>query len=187
MHDRTHSDNDPVRGEIFRAARMCAPCIDRLGVLTYASSPTNVALRTQWCTAVLLKHLAPAILAAHSAALSNGFRELLAVDALLDSGLAGPVAKASSAAGHLVARDYHAPAAERTLTRYFAALEGGKSRGHIATVLAAKAAIFHISPHMAISALVFLEMRAAPAENFWPCVEECLHRVPAGTSLLKAA
>ena len=187
MHELDPSNDHPVRSEIFRAARMCAPCMDRLGVLTYQASPLNESLRAQWCDAVLVNHLIPAIASAHVATSNFGFRELLAVDARLDAVLAGPTAKGSRVAGRLVAADFRPPAAERALKRYFAAVESGKSSGHIAAVLSARAAVFHIPPQMAVAALLFLEMRAAPVAMFWTCVEACLRQIPPGAHLLRAA
>ena len=187
MHELDPSNDHPVRAEIFRAARMCAPCMDRLGILTYQASPLNESLRARWCSSVLLNHLMPAVSSAHLATNNFGFRELLAVDALLDSGLAGPMAKDSRTAGRLVAMDSRPPAAERALKRYCLAVESGNSSGHLATVLSARAAVFHIPPQMAVAALVFLEMRAAPVTMFWPCVESCLSSIPPGAHLLRAA
>ena len=180
MHELDPSNDHPVRAEIFRAARMCAPCMDRLGVMTYQASPLNEPQRAGWCASVLLNHLIPAISSAHLAASNFGFRELLAVDARLDSGLAGPTARDSRSAGRLVATDFHPPSAERALKRYCSAVESGKSSGHLVTVLSARAAVFHIPPQMAVAALVFLEMRAAPVARFWTCVEGCLRSIPPG-------
>jgi len=187
MHELDPSCDHPMRAEIFRAARMCAPCMDRLGAMTYQASPLNEPLRAQWCASVLVNRLMPAISSAHVATSNFGFRELLAVDAFLDSGLAGPTARDSRAAGRLVATDVRPPAAERALKRYFAAVESRESSGHLATVLSARAAVFHIPPQMAVAALVFLEMRAAPSAMFWTCVEDCLRSVPPGAHLLRAA
>jgi hypothetical protein len=187
MHELDPSNDHPTRAEIFRAARMCAPCMDRLGVLTFQAPPLNESLRTRWCASVLRNHLLPAVFAAHLATGNFGFRELLDVDAGLDSGLAGPMAAPSRAAGRIVAMDLRPPAAERALKRYCEAVESGKSSGHIATVLSARAAVFHIPPRMALAALVFLEMRAAPVANFWACVEACLQQLPPDAHLLRAA
>jgi len=187
MHELDPSNDHPVRAEIFRAARMCAPCMDRLGVLTFQASPLNESLRAGWCSSVLANHLIPAISSAHLATSNFGFRELLAVDARLDAGLAGPTARNSRAAGRIVATDFRPPAAERALKRYFTAVESGKSSAHLATVLSARAAVFHIPPQMAVAALVFLEMRAAPVAMFWTCVEHCLNSIPPGAHLLRAA
>jgi hypothetical protein len=187
MHELDPSHDHPVRAEIFRAARLCAPCMDRLGALTYGGSPLDESARVRWSAGVLVKHMMPAISGAYRAAASQGFRELLDVDATLDACLAGPTARRSSAAGRMVAMDFRPPAAERALARYFAALETGASAGHLATVLAARAAVFHIPPQMTVSALVFLEMRAAPPASFWKCVEDCLSQIPQGAHLLRAA
>ena len=84
MHELDPSNDHPIRAEIFRASRMCAPCMDRLGAMTYQASPLNEPLRAQWCASVLANHLMPAISSAHVATSNFGFRELLAVDARLD-------------------------------------------------------------------------------------------------------
>jgi len=187
MHELDPSNDHPVRAEIFRAARMCAPCMDRLGVLTYQTSPLNEALRNQWCEAVLLSHLVPAVSAAHLAIANFGLRELLEIDSRLDSVLAGPMAGSSRSSGRIVAGDLRPPAAERVLKRYLSAVESGDSSGHLTTVLSARAAVFHIPPRMTVAALVFLEMRAAPVTSFWTCVESCLKLVPQSAHLLRAA
>lgn len=187
MHELDPTDDYPIRAEIFRAARMCAPCMDRLGVLTYQASPLDASKRARWCASVLLNHLIPAISSAHLATSNLGSRELLAVDSRLDTALAGPTARDSRAAGRLVALDFRPPTAERTLKRYLESVESGKTSGHIATVLSARAAVFHIPPRIAVSALVFLEMRAAPVADFWTCVEDCLRQIPPAAHLLRAA
>ena len=187
MHELDPSNDYPIRAEIFRATRMCAPCMDRLGEITYRGSPLNESLRAHWCGSVLVNHLMPAISAAHLATNNFGFRELLDIDNRLDSALTGPTARDSRAAGRLVAMDFRPPAAERTLKRYLEAVESGKAFGHIAVVLSARAAVFHIPPQIAVSALVFLEMRAAPVADFWPCVEDCLKQIPPGSHMLRAA
>ena len=187
MHELDPANDCPIRAEIFRAARMCAPCMDRLGALTYQASPLNQRLRNQWCESVLLGHLVPALASAHLATSNFGLRELLEVDVRLDAVLAGPVAGSSRSAGRIVAMDLRPPAAERSLKRYFSAVESGDSSGHLTTVLSARAAVFHIPPQMAVAALVFLEMRAAPVQDFWACVESCLRLVPPGAHMLRAA
>ncbi len=187
MHELDPSQAYPIRAEIFRVARLCAPCMDRMGMLTFTGSPLNETARSLWCDSVLIKHLAPSISAAYVATTSRGFRELMAVDALLDTTLSGPTARRSRAAGRMVALDFRAPASERALARYCAALEAGEATGHLSTILSARAAVFHIPPQMALSAFVFLEMRGAPVKDFWSCVEACLVRIPQGGHLLRAA
>lgn len=188
MHELDPSHQHPVRAEIFRAARLCAPCMDRLGTLTFDAPPLNKTLRDLWCDTILATHLLPAITAAHLATTgSGGYRELLDIDARLDSNLPVPIAHRSLAAGRMIATDVRPPAAERTLSRYIGTIGSVKSSAHLATVLSARAAIFHIPPRMALSALVFLEMRSAPVAEFWTCVEECLQRVPQSGQFLRAA
>jgi len=187
MHELDPSQEYPIRAEIFRAARLCAPCMDRLGVLTFEGSPLQESARALWCDSVLVKHLLPSLTAAHQATSTRGFRELLEIDAQLDACLSGPTARRSRAAGRMVALDFRPPACERALARYCAAQESGESSGHLTTILSARAAVFHIPPHLALSALIFLEMRTAPVARFWPCVEACLLRVPQSGHLLRAA
>jgi hypothetical protein len=40
---------------------------------------------------------------------------------------------------------------------------------------------------MALAALVFREMRAAPVASFWNCVEACMQQLPPDARLLRAA
>lgn len=187
MQELEEIGDHPVRAEIFRATRLCVPALDRIGLITYEGNPTDAASRELWCASVVARHLLPAIEAAHLAASRLGVRELLAADLALDGGLCKLIAERSRAAGRVVAGDFRPPSRERTLGRYLAAVENGETSGHLAVVLAARASVFHISPALAVSALVFLEMRSAPVSEFWPCVESCLRSLPSSVSLLRAA
>lgn len=173
-----------AREEVFRAVRICAPCLDHLGELTFSGA---VATLETWREAVLARHLFPAVLKAYEASREGGARELAAVDALLEAGLAGPPARRSREAGRMLLLEFKAPVGERVLERYARAVSGSTAACHFATVFAARAAAFHISPATAMAALIFLEMRSLPVAGVWPAVNAALSQLPASPAFLRAA
>lgn len=175
-----------TRSEIVRAAKLCAPGIDSLGTLTFDGDPENAAAVARWRDAVFLPLLSPAL---HDATLASrlGFRELLSVDAALDTRIAGPLAKTSRSSGRLIAAALKAPNSESILKKFLAAVSEGKTPGHIAVVFAARASVFHFPARIVAGALVLLEMRSAPADAAWAAVEACLESLPPAESSLHAA
>jgi len=172
---------------IFRAARLCAPSLDRLGRMTFSCSADKPEGLSTWCDITFLPVIVPAIQAAHAAASQQGARELRAVDRLLDASLSADSAFRSRDAGHIAVSDFHAPKSERTLSRYLEAVGKGESPGHFATILAARAAVFHIPAGTALAAYAFIEMRCLRSKEVWPAVAHCLARIPASALLLRAA
>jgi len=173
-----------AREEVFRAVRICAPCLDRLGELTFSGATAEMET---WREAILTRHLFPAVLKAFEAAREGGARELGAVDAALEAGLAGPPARRSREAGRMLLLELKAPAGERVLERYARAVAGSTVACHFATVFAARAAAFHISPATTMAALIFMEMRSLPVAGVWPAVNAALSGLPASPALLRAA
>lgn len=175
-----------TRTEIVRAAKLCAPGIDTVGNLTFNGHPENAADVTRWRDTVFLPLLGPLVTEATLAA-RQGCRELLRVDAALDKRLAGPLAKASRSAGHVIASALHAPSSEAILKKFLAAVTSGSTPGHMAVVLAARASIFHFPARTVAGALVLLEMRYAPVDTVWTAIEACLDSLPPAESSLRAA
>ena len=113
---------------------------------------------------------------------------MAAADAALDAKLAGPIAKSSRAAGRLIAASMHAPAGEQGLEKFLRAIDRGESPGHMATVFASRASIFHFPKDIILAGLVFAEMRTARVEELWPLIDDCLVAVPAcEPSIFRAA
>lgn len=173
------------REEIFRAARMCAPSLDRLGALTFGGRLAGDV--DAWSKAVFQRHLVPAVLAAREAVVTGGARELAAIDRDLDTALAGPLAARSREAGRRILLEAASPCGERGLARYAAEVLGGTDGGHLCTVLGARSAIFHFPPQVALGALIFLEMRSLPTADVWKAVGVGLNGVTVPFSDLRAA
>lgn len=159
------------RAEIFRVAKLCAPCLDAMGMLTFHGDPSSAADLKAWRDSVWTPWISPALETAH-AACKLGSRELIAIDRQLD--LAGPLAKTHRAAGRLLATQFTAPASEPALLKFLEAVRRIETPGHFAVVFAARASVFHIPLPMTRAALVFLEMRSAPIDSLWPIIENCL-------------
>jgi len=160
-----------TRAEIFRVAKLCAPCLDSIGLLTFHGDPTATAELHSWRDSVWIPRISPALEKAH-AACKIGSRELIEIDRQID--LAGPLAKTHRAAGRLLATNFTAPASEPALLKYLEAVKHGEAPGHFTVVFAARASVFHIPLPMTRAALLFLEMRAAPIESLWAIIEDCL-------------
>lgn len=175
-----------MRAEIFRVAKLCAPCLDSMGPATFHGNPTASSELTNWRDSVWTPCVSPALEAAHAAA-KTGSRELIEIDRQLDLHLAGPLAKTSRAAGRQLATQFLAPASEPALLKFLAAVKTNSSPGHLAVVFAARASIFHIPLPTARAALVFLEMRAAPIDLLWPILEDCLAGAKPAPASLHAA
>lgn len=174
------------RAEIFRIAKLCAPCLDSMGLLTFHGNPVLESERRGWRDSVWIPKISPAMEAAH-AACKIGSREIIQIDQQLDLDLAGPLAKTHRFAGRQLANQFTAPASEPALIKFLEAVKNGKSPGHFAVVFAARASVFHIPLPMARAALVFLEMRAAPIESLWKILEECLAGNKPSPGSLRAA
>ena len=173
-----------VQEDVFRAAKLCAPCLDRLGELTFSGPVAGV---DSWRDAVFARHLFPAAINAHAAVRVGGARELAAIDLVLDEMLAGPPARRSRDAGRMLTADFTPPAGERTLARYVKAVACGAASGHFVTIFSARAAIFHIAPDTAVAALLLLEMRALPISEVWQAVALAMNNLPEFPRLLRAA
>ena len=173
-----------MRKEVFRAARICAPCLDRLGGLTFCGPVSAV---DSWADSVFARHLLSAAILTHQSAAIGGLRELIASDLDLNDRLAGPIATRSRAAGRLLALEFKAPSGARILDRFSAAVSCGEAAGHFASIFAARAAVFHFPPSVMISALLFLELRPLPTADVWLAVAGVLSRLSNTPGLLRAA
>ena len=172
-----------TRAEIFRVAKLCAPCLDFLGLLTFHGDPKSTSELQLWRDSVWIPRICPAIEKAH-AACKIGSRELTEIDRRFD--LAEPLAKTHCAAGRMLATNFTAPASEPALLKYLDAVKRSETPGHFAVVFAARSSVFHIPLPMTRAALLFLEMRAAPIELLWDIIENCLAGEKPTTSLRAA-
>jgi hypothetical protein len=166
-----------MRAEIFRLVRLCAPNLASLGTITFEGEASNERQRRHWVESVFVPVLAPAIQTAWWAG-KSGFREMAAADAAIDTKLVGPLAKTSRAAGRQIAACLHAPIGEVGLERFLSAILRGETPGHMATVFAARASVFHFPRDVMLAGLAFTEMRTARVGDLWTIIEDCLQDVP---------
>ena len=174
------------RAEIFRVAKLCAPCLDSMGSLTFHGDPTSPADLHCWRDSVWTPRISQALEKAH-AACKIGSRELIEIDRELDLSLAGPLAKTHRVAGRQLATQFTAPASEPALLKFLDAVKRNETPGHFTVVFAARASVFHIPLPMTRAALVFLEMRSAPIDSLWPILELCLAAKKPSSSSFHAA
>lgn len=177
-------DDERVREEVFSAARICAPCMDHLGQLTFSGAPRSIG---KWKNSVFSRHLLPAVLEGFEATRTGGARELGCIDHRLDAALATPLATRSRAAGRILTLEYKAPAGERAVERYSQAVAKGIASGHFVTIFAARAVVFHIPPPTAVAALVLIEFRPLMVAGIWEAVSEAMADLPVFPHLLRAA
>lgn len=158
-----------LREEFLHAACLCAPGFEHLPGLTFAANPSGDW--EAWGSGLWDRHLVPAFLEARIAAVT-GARELQAIDRRLDANLVGPAAGANREAARHLASHGVAPSGERILARYLR--EAGPQPLHFSTLFAARSAVFHVPPHIALGALLLIEFRPLPLGELWTAVERCL-------------
>lgn len=168
---------------ILRAAQLCAPCIDTVGRMTLVESSEGAI--ELWMDSVFCRHLAPAFADARHAILTAGAKELAAIDARLDSSLAGPLAAGSRAAGKMLALDSDAPAGEKALARHLAAVR--LAEGHFVTLYAARSAVFHVCAATALAGLLYAELQHLPPQTATAAMRSCMARLPIQQPGLRAA
>jgi hypothetical protein len=186
MHSSSGHPLCQIRTEILRAVKLCAPGLELLGRTTFDADPRDSNAVAHWRDAVFLPFLSSAIHEATTAA-NVGCRELLMIDASLDSRLAGPLAQASRASGRIVAAALRAPDSAPALKKFLAAVDDGTTPGHMAVIFAARAGVFHFPARVVAGAFVLLEMRSAPLDTAWATVQACLEALPPANSSLRAA
>lgn len=174
-----------TRAEILRVARRLAPCLNTLGPISFLGDPAAPAQRRAWIESTWLPILSVSLGNAQTL-FGHKHEKLVAVDTELDTRLAGPLAKSSRAAGRQLA-DARIPAGEPRFATYLEAVRRGTSPGHFAVLFGARAGIFHIPPHLARAAFLFLEMRAARLPDLWPAIEEGLATPPGSAGNFLAA
>jgi hypothetical protein len=181
-----HADIDlETRAEILRVARRLAPCLDTLGPISFLGDPAAPAQRRSWIESTWHPILSVSLRKAQNLS-GHTHEKLVAVDNELDARLAGPLAKSSRAAGRQLAAA-RVPAGEPRFSTYLEAVRRDKSPGHFAVIFGARAGIFHIPPHLARAAFLFLEMRAARLPDLWPAIEDGLAIPDGSAGIFRAA
>jgi len=138
-----------------RVLRLCLPCFDALGPITFSSENPPHDDWLVWCGQRFLPALLPTLMDARKQALEGKLRELLELDEQLTSRLGD--AAGSLAAGRRLALDYVGPRIERVLDRYSEAVRENPSLGNLTVVYGIRAAIFNVPPRAMIAAYLHAE------------------------------
>jgi urease accessory protein UreF len=140
-----------------------------------------------WAHAVFHSRILPAIREVTHHARHGRIREVIAADRCLDASLVAPLAVRSRAAGAIVAAHQQCPDGERILRRYLAAHRCARTPGHLAVVVAVRAAVFHLPEPMVLAAYLAAETKSLPSPLSWQRISSCMAQISESTSHLQAA
>ncbi len=110
-----------------------------------------------WTEAIFVQALRPSLVVSQEASAAQNFQALLAADAALGAALPQASSSASLSAGRRVLLDFIPPRGAKLLERLRGAAEANDAAGHLATVFAVRANIFHIPSVQASGALLLAE------------------------------
>lgn len=144
--------------DLMRAVRLCHPAWDALGRVTLF--PDAAADGFAWRERVFHPVIQPRLEAAFRAACQSDASTLAAEDLALEAALSESAAAASRRAGLALLEKFPAPPGERLWHRHARQVLSGTSPGHLAMVVAVRAAAFHLPPPVLLASYVFLEARA---------------------------
>lgn len=152
------ASEDPHQA-LLRAVRFCHPGWDLVGPLSFSPDAKSSPAWKTWQDGPFATMLLPRIFAAHTAVSTGDLAGLSQCDSAVDAVLPDPRAAVSRLSGHRLATNFPAPPAEKLLARYCQRVLQGGAPGHLAILMAARAAVFHFPPASAVAAYCFLEAR----------------------------
>ncbi|CAN5532806.1 hypothetical protein BH09VER1_BH09VER1_23320 [soil metagenome] len=188
---RPFASEDPHQA-LLRAVRFCHPGWDLVGSLSFRPDVKASPSWKTWQDVILVPVILPQIFAAHAAASVGNLAGLAQCDAAVDAALPDPFASASRLSGYRMVTNFPAPPAEKMLGRYFQRVLQAEAPGHLAVLMAARAAVFHFPPAMAASSYCFVEVRgglpSAPIAEWMSMVGDCTAAAQSlGGAALRAA
>jgi len=144
---------------LWRMVEVCLPAHEDCGAVTFLprGSETLEADWQDWVTAVYAPLLAPSFPNMQSLAANGLFTALLGEDAALGVALSASAAQRSLAAGRRALLDFRPPQGARLLDSLREAAATNAAAGHLATVFAVRAHVFHLPSVQATSALLLAE------------------------------
>lgn len=145
--------------EVLRVVRLCHPHWESLARVTFQPQKTNPAWR-QWQKEIFLPILFPALQAMRLGSAAGDRAELQARDQAIDAALPTELAERSRKAGHALMKAFPAAPGEKLWRNFGILMEEGKAPGHLASVLAVRAAAFHVVPTMLTAAYAYMEARS---------------------------
>ena len=145
--------------ELWRMVEVCLPAHEDCGAITFLprGSETLEADWQDWAVAVYAPVLSPALPGMQLLAADGSFTALLGEDAALGAALSAPAAERSLAAGRRALLDFRPPQGARLLDNLREAAASNATAGHLATVFAVRAHVFHLPSVQATAALLLAE------------------------------
>jgi len=144
---------------LWRMVEVCLPAHEDCGAVTFLprGGETLEADWQDWAIAVYAPVLAPALPSMQGLAANNSFTALLGEDAALGVSLSASAAQRSLAAGRRALLDFRPPQGAKLLDNLREAAATNPSAGHLATVFAVRAHVFHLPAVQATVALLLAE------------------------------
>jgi hypothetical protein len=144
---------------LWRMVEICLPGNEECGAVTFLprGSETLEADWQEWAVTVYAPLLLPALPAMQHLAAGASFTALLGEDASLGAALSAPAAQRSLAAGRRALLDFRPPQGAKLLDSLREAAAANAAAGHLATVFAVRAHVFHLPSVQASAALLLAE------------------------------
>lgn len=144
---------------LWRMVEVCLPAHEDCGAVTFLprGSETLEADWQDWATAVYAPLLAPALPTMQSLTANGLFTALLGEDATLGVALSASASQRSLAAGRRALLDFRPPQGAKLLDSLREAAAANAAAGHLATVFAVRAHVFHLPSVQATAALLLAE------------------------------
>jgi hypothetical protein len=176
-----------ARAALLRTARLCHPDWEGIGQVTL--EPARAAEPwAAWKEEIFAPILRPKLSAMLHAATTGDGRAVEAMDRALDAELPAKLAAKSRHAGLMLVAAYTVPNGEKLWKRAKDRIETGEMPGHLASVIAVRAAAFHLPPLLVTGSYLLAEAMGAFGETprCFPLIDDCLAG-GAGDFVLRAA
>ncbi len=150
--------------EVLRVVRLCHPHWESLSRVTYRPQKTD-PVWAGWRDEIFLPVVYPALQAMRLSSATGDRQGLMARDRGLDEGLPAEAGARSRRAGHALMKAFPAAPGEKLWRHFGVAMEEGKTPGHLAAVLAVRAAAFHVAPALLTAAYAYMEARSGLGDS----------------------
>lgn len=144
---------------LWRMVEICLPAHEDCGAITFLprGGETLEEDWQEWALTTYAPVLAPALPTMQLLAANGSFTALLGEDAAVGAALSVPAAQRSLAAGRRSLLDFLPPQGAKLLDNLREAAATNASAGHLATVFAVRAHVFHLPSVQATAALLLAE------------------------------
>ena len=154
--------NSAIYGEVaswWGAVEVCLPSHKTSGPATFSPGGGDTINRewNEWVSRVFVPRLRSSLPVLQSAVAGQDWECLLEADALLGAALPEPLGQRSLTVGRRALLDFIPPQGAKTLGRLTQAAKENDSVGHLATVFAVRAQVFHLPGVQLNGALLLAE------------------------------